>query len=413
LERLRHNKAAGWLIFLFILLAGYLIRVIDGYNIVYFTLLFAAILLVIPFRHAFGALQVNLSRVLLGLLFVFSGFVKGVDPVGTKYRIEDYFIAFGTDWAGPLAMTLSIILNAWEFILGIILLFNIRMKLTRWPLLVTMIFFTVITINDAFNNPVPDCGCFGDALIITNWQTLYKNLVINALLLIVFFAVERSDDWFNVRTEVLITLAFFMGFLGFEAYNIRHLPVLDFRDWKVGKRMVHENPLPKQYYLTYRHIETGEEKEYLSPDYPYNDSVWVATHEFVRQRIVDPNPPLHTLHLEDAAGNDLTASVVASPDRQYILVAEDLDLASLKHMERIREFARACEEHGIPFVAVTSSLPEQVERFKETNQLGLDFYYADDVTLKAMIRSNPGLILMQDGVVKGKWHHNDWPEGIR
>ena len=409
---MRHNKAAGWLIFLFILLAGYLIRVIEGYNIVYFTLLFAAILLVIPFRHAFGVLQVNLSRIVLGLLFVFSGFVKGVDPIGTKYRIEDYFIAFGTDWASPLAMVLSVILNAWEFILGIILLFNIRMKLTRWPLLVTMIFFTLITINDAFNNPVPDCGCFGDALIITNWQTLYKNLVINALLLIVFFSVDRSADWFKGRTEGIIALVFLAGFLGFEVYNIRHLPVLDFRDWKVGNRMVHENPLPKQYYLTYRHIETGEEKEYLSPDYPYNDSSWVASHAFVRQRVVDPNPPLHTLHLEDAEGNDHTATVIANPDRQYIIVAEDLDKTCIRHIDRIRAFARACEEHGVALAAVTSSLPEQVEQFKESNQLSLEFYYADDVTLKAMIRSNPGLILMQDGVVQGKWHHNDWPDGI-
>ncbi len=410
MEKIKRNRAAGWIIFIFILGSGYLIRFIDGYNLVYFTLLFAAIYLVIPFRHAFGNFQVNLSRVLLGLLFIFSGFVKGVDPVGTKYRIEDYFIAFGTEWASPLAMVLSVVLNAWEFILGVILLFNIRMKFSRWPLLITMLVFTVITVNDAFNNPVPDCGCFGDALLITNWQTLYKNLVINALLLIVFFTVHRTSDWFRGRTEAVIVAVFMAAFLGFEIYNIRHLPMLDFRDWKVGRRMAHEEPLPKKYYLTYRNTVTGEEEEYLSPDYPYNDSAWVAAHEFVRQRVVDPNPPLHALHLEDGEGADFTAAIVENPGLQYIMVAENLKEANLDRIGHIREFIAACRDRGIGIAVITSSLPDQVEAFQEEHGLDADFYYADDITLKAMIRSNPGLILLEDAVVKGKWHYNDWPE---
>ena len=410
MEKLRRNKAAGWIIFLFILFSGYLIRFIEGYNLLYFTLLFAAIFLVIPFRHAFGGLQVNLSRILLGVLFIFSGFVKGVDPVGTMYRIEDYFIAFGTEWASPLAMVLSVVLNAWEFILGIVLLFNIRIKFTRWFLLLTMVIFTILTINDAFYNPVPDCGCFGDALIITNWQTLYKNLVINALLLIVFFTVDRCKDWFSGRTELLIVSGFMVLFLGFEVYNIRHLPVLDFRDWKVGSRMAHEDPLPKKYYLSYRNTETGEETEYLSPDYPYNDSVWVATHEFVRQRVVDPNPPLHTLHLEDEEGNDFTANIIENPDMQYLMVAENLEHASLRELPRIKGCIDACRDQDIAFAVATSSLPGQVAAFRQEHGLEAEFYYADDITLKAMIRSNPGLVLLQDAVVKGKWHFNDWPE---
>lgn len=412
MEKLQRNKAVGWFIFLFILLAGYLIRFIEGYNIVYFTLLFAAIFLVIPFRHAFNSFQIVLSRILLGLLFIFSGFVKGVDPVGTMYRIEDYFIAFGTDWAMSLALPLSMVLNAWEFILGIILLFNIRIVVTRWLLLITMVFFTVITINDAFNNPVPDCGCFGDALIITNWQTLYKNLVINALLLIVFFTQHRVKDWFKLRTEMVLLGVFLLGFLGFEVYNIRHLPVLDFRNWKVGNRMAHENPLPKKYYLTYKNTESGEEKEYLSPDYPYDDSVWAATHEFVSQRVVDPNPPLHELHAEDEAGNDMTASLIGNPDWQYLMIAEDLDKTNLKRITTIREFIDQCNEEGIAFAVLTSSLPETVEAFKNEHQLDADFFYADDITLKAMIRANPGLILLKDAVVTEKWHYNDWPEEI-
>lgn len=411
-ESLQRNKTLGWLIFLFILVSGTLIRIIEGYNLVYFTLLFGVILLVIPFRHTFGSAQIALSRLLLAALFIFSGFVKGVDPVGTEYRIEDYFIAFGSEWAVPFSLPLSVLLNGWEFMLGIVLLFNIKMKFMRWPLLVTMVLFTIVTLNDAFNNPVPDCGCFGDALIITNWQTLYKNLVINALLLIVFFTAARTPDWFTPRSELVILLVFFAGFLYFEVHNIRHLPLLDFRDWKVGNRMAHENPLPKKYYLTYKNTETGEEKEYLSPDYPYGDSVWVATNEFVRQRVVDPNPPLHDLHLEDVTGNDNTATIVENTELQYLMVAVDLDKTNLKHMGEIQAFIARCQEQQIAVALVTSSLPDQVEAFLAAHKLELDYYFADDITLKAMIRSNPGLLLLKDAVVLDKWHHNDWPADV-
>lgn len=410
MEQIQKNRILGWVIFLFILSAGLLIRAIEGYNLVYFFMLFVAIFLVIPFRNAFGKEQIVLSRLLLGLLFIFSGFVKGVDPVGTEYRIEDYFIAFGTEWAIPFSLTLSFVMNTWEFILGVILLFNVRMKLMRWPLLLTMLIFTIVTINDAFNNPVPDCGCFGDALIITNWQTLYKNLVINALLLIVFFTVDRSKDWFSLRTEMIILAAFLIGFISFEAYNLHHLPVLDFRSWKIGSQMAHENPLPKKYYLTYKNIDSGEETEYLSPDYPYDDTVWTATHEFVSQRIIDPNPPLHDLHLEDMDGNNFTADIIENEELQYLIIVEDLDKTNLKKIVEIREFVNDCYSNGIAIAMVTSSLPEQVESFLSAHQIDVDYYFSDDIALKAMIRSNPGLVLLKNAEVIDKWHYNDWPK---
>jgi len=344
------------------------------------------------------------------LLFIYSGFVKGVDPVGTQYRIEDYFMAFGTDWAMGLALPLSVVMNAWEFILGIIVLFSIRIRFTRWLLLLTMAVFTIVTINDALYNPVPDCGCFGDALIISNWQTLYKNLVIDALLLLVFFSASKSGSYFPAKVEAGIFIVFLLGFVWFEFYNIRHLPMMDFRDWKVGNKMMHEDPLPKEYYLSYKNTESGEITEYLSPDYPYNDSSWMATHEFVSQRVVDPNPPLHDLGIEDVGGNDVTPMIVENPDLQFVLVAEYLDETSLKKIEEINKFIESCNEQGIAFVTLTSSIPEEVEAFKSKYKLETEFYFSDDISLKSMIRSNPGLILLKEGVVLDKWHYNDFPK---
>lgn len=398
-----------WIILIGILLSGFLIPRYEVYNTFFISLLTIEIVLVVFFSKRFNNAQITISRILLGLLFIYSGFVKGVDPVGTEYRIIDYFIAFGTEWAIPLALPLSVLLNSVEFVLGVLLLLNISIQITSWLVVLMMATFTVVTLNDAMYNPVPDCGCFGDALVISNWQTFYKNIVIDALLLIVFFSRRRIGKWFNIKTEWAILVVSILGFVVFEVYNIRHLPVIDFRDWKVGKNMVNDNPLPMKYYLTYQHIETGEEKEYLSPDYPYNDSVWLAEWKFVNQRVEDPNPKLHDLRIEDVDGIDFTDQFISNPGFQFMLVAGDLSSSSLKNWDKIESIFEYCEKAEISFVIITSSLPEEVIRFKKINLPYAEYYYADDITMMSMIRSNPGLILLKNGVIQGKWHFNDFP----
>ncbi|MCD4664201.1 MAG: hypothetical protein K8R68_02950, partial [Bacteroidales bacterium] len=196
---------------------------------------------------------------------------------------------------------------------------------------------------------------------------------------------------------------------GFEIYNIRHLPVMDFREWKEGNKMVNANPLPLEYYLTYRNIETGKEKEYLSPDYPYNDSVWMSKREFIRQRIVDSNPQIHDLKIDNEIGDDITPLIIENPDYQFILVSYDLSKADLKRINEIRGFINICNDKGIFFVVLTSSVPDEAEMFIKDFKLDADIYFADDIVLMAMIRSNPGLILLKDAVVLKKWHYNDFP----
>lgn len=404
------NKLAGWVLFILILFSGYLISVYEGFSPFFVTILTAEVILVFLFHKSFSAINITLARTILALIFIFSGFVKGIDPVGTEYRIIDYFIAFGTDWASPLALPLSVILNAWEFILGALLLLNIRIKITSWLVLGTMVTFTLITINDATNNPVPDCGCFGDVLLISNWQTFYKNLVIDALLLIVFLYRKRNSAWIAPKVELSVSTLLLLAFVLFEIYNIRHLPVIDFRVWKTGNKMVHENPLPEQYFLTYKNKNTNEEKEYLSPDYPYSDSAWVANWEFVSQRVVDPNPPLHDLFITDELGADYTQSLIENSECQFLIIAYDLNKTSTKKVSDIKSFINECNNSGISCGLVTASLPEEAKNYLARHQLALEVYYADDIALMTMIRSNPGLVLFKDGVVLGKWHYNDWPE---
>ncbi|HOI86919.1 MAG TPA: hypothetical protein PLV51_03560 [Lentimicrobium sp.] len=352
-----------------------------------------------------------ISRIFVGVVFIFSGFVKGIDPLGTAYRLEDYFIAFGTEWMIPLALVLSIMLSTMEFVLGVVVLLNLKPGVNAWLLLGVMSFFTILTLNDAINNPVPDCGCFGDAIVLTNWQTFYKNVILMIPTLILFVWRKKTKDNYGAFTSYGTAALFAALFAGLSVYCYRHLPVIDFMDWKVGNKMVNENPLPVKYYLTFRNVVTGKTQEYLSPDYPYNDSVWMTQWEFVDQRIDDPNVSLaHDLQIIDREGNDYTADFLENPACQFFLITWDVEKANEKGLMRMNDFAAAAEADGNGFIALTSSLDPQIDGVSVKLGLSYDFFHADDITLKTMVRANPGLIALSNGVVIGKWHFNDFPD---
>jgi len=352
-----------------------------------------------------------LSRILVGLVFIFSGFVKGVDPLGTAYKIQDYFIAYHAEWAIPVALPLSIFLCTFEFSLGVLLVLNVRIRLVSWLTLLTMMFFTIITYYDAIENPVPDCGCFGDALILTNWQTFYKNLVIMAFVLLMFARIKKMKGLFSKGIEWMIVVLVFIVFASFSFYNYQHLPMMDFRAWKVGSRMVPENPLPKEYYIIYRNTATNEEKEYLSKDIPWQDSTWASQWEYVSTREYDPNDVgSHGLAIIDSSGTDVTDAYIGNHEFQFFIIAYDLQKTNEKAFERIKLLYQKTEAADISFIGITSSDQEEIVKFKEKDQVSFDFYFADDTSLETIIRSNPGLMLMKNGVVLGKWHYNDLPE---
>jgi uncharacterized membrane protein YphA (DoxX/SURF4 family) len=356
-------------------------------------------------------LLANICRILVALVFIFSGFVKGVDPLGTAYRIEDYFIAFGTDWANPLSLFLSVFLCALEFTLGFSLLFNFRLKYLAWPLLLMMAFFTVLTLNDAIFNPVPDCGCFGDALKLTNWETFYKNVVLIILVVFIFIYRNKYRSMFLPRIDHMAIAVIFGGFILFSVYQVGHLPWIDFLGWKKGTDLVPDNPGQSKVYLTYRNKTSGEKKEYLSPDYPWNDSTWLADWEFESQRVDDSGVIKgHTLKIFDAEGNDFTQTFINNPGYQFLVVSYDLGSASEKGFKKINRLSKDISGNGHSLVVLTGSIEDEILSFRQGMDPGLEFYNADDVELKMMIRSNPGLILLKDGVVMEKWHWRDLPD---
>lgn len=352
----------------------------------------------------------NFSRIIIGLIFIFSGFVKGIDPLGTAYRIEDYFIAYGTEWAMPLALFLSVSLSALEFLLGVILVLNVRIRFFSWPLFLLVIFFIFLTLYDAVYEPVPDCGCFGDVFTISNWNTFYKNLILIIFVSIIF--VNRKDfrSPFSIKAQNAIGFAFASIFVIFSVYNYQHLPIIDFREWKTGNDMVPEEQGSAKIYLTFRNVESGETKEYLSPDYPWKDSIWMENWEFVDQRIDESGLIKgHELMIEDEEGLDVTENFINNPNFQMLLIAYDLGSTDEESFKDIEKLFKQGELDGCSLIIVTSSLPEDVKEFRKNLDPNIEFYYADDVVLKTMIRANPGLMLMKDAVVMGKWHFNDMP----
>ncbi len=349
-----------------------------------------------------------ISRVVVGVTFVFSGFVKGVDPMGTMYKIQDYFIAYNMDWALPTAIFFSFLLVTLEFALGIYLLLNLRIKLASRILLVMMSFFTVVTLFDALYNPVADCGCFGEAIKLTNWETFYKNLVLMVFTLIVVFTPRHKKVTMSLKRQDTVGLLFIIAFALFSFYSYKNLPPLDFRDWKEGKNMKQQGE--EKYYLIYKNVNSGETKKYLSSKIPYNDTTWTNNWEFVKQKIdYSEVKRKHNLQIIDFNGNDVTQSIIENPEYQFVVSAYSFDEASLRGLQQIVQLYKALDDKGYQFALLTSALKNRVEEFYKRYDTSIPVYQADDIELKSIIRSNPGLILLKNGIVLEKWHYSNIP----
>ncbi|MGD9558565.1 MAG: BT_3928 family protein [Mangrovibacterium sp.] len=360
----------------------------------------------------------HIARVLLGLVFVFSGFVKGIDPLGSAYKFSDYFQAWGLDFFSHLAFLSGVLLSAFEFIVGVALLVNVLPSFFSVLALLFMIFFTGLTLVVAIGNPVSDCGCFGDAFKLTNWQTFGKNLFLLALAL-VFRKYRRfgdGDRYILLKSVFSVITLFAYGYL--VSYSYHHLPIIDFRPYKVGTNLAEAVAIPvdapRDIYentFIYKQKRTGEEKKFTEEDYPWRDSLnW----EFVSMdsRLVKKGyeAPVKNFSIETAEGEDVKDFYLHDPAYTFILSVYDEQKANLSTMDKIRTLASYSEENDIRFIGLTSATPRAADRFKAENGLDFDFFYADDITLKTMIRSNPGLILLRNGVIAGKWHFNDIPE---
>lgn len=355
-----------------------------------------------------------IARVAVGLVFLFSSFVKGVDPLGTSYKITEYltawsFFGISFEWLVPLATLMAMGLIVAEFTVGVMLIFGSFRRLSAWLLLLMMLFFTVTTLFDAITNEVTDCGCFGDAIKLTNWQTFWKNVVLDVPTVWIFLTRDlRRRKRFE--RDVLIALFAVVAMVIFGLFNINNEPCIDFRAWKVGNQMMDtdENAEVKSF-VTYRNKTTGETVEIPSAELvtKLEEPGWEDAWEWESSRVEDPHEiKADGFSMLDLEMNDHAKELIGSPDYLLIATIHHLDKVKKSGVESIRDVMRVAEENGVQMVVLSSALPEDVQSFLYLNKLDdLEFYFADATAIETMLRSNPGFILLKEGKVLGKWHH--------
>lgn len=355
----------------------------------------------------------SIARTLLALTFLFSGFVKAVDPLGTVYKIQDYLHeGFGGvfQWAIPAAGVAAVCLITLEWLLGISMLLNVRTQWTSWITLLFYCIMTPLTLYIAIANPVSDCGCFGDALVITNWQTFWKNIIL--LLLSICFVVCRKaiPELFSWWMEIIIALAALGSVAGIMGYSYTHLPQIDFRPYKVGNHIPTLMEIPDdaevdQYEITLIYAKDGKEQTFTLENYPKGDPEWT----FVDQKSVLIKkgyvPPIHDFEIETLEGDYITQDILESEEPVTLVVMYDLSKTDTTQLEKLMYMI-----HEYPRVYfLTASGEEEIFAFAE--ELGWDeettystFCFTDPITLKTIVRANPGVIVVQNGTIIDKYN---------
>uniref|UniRef100_UPI00404899E2 BT_3928 family protein n=1 Tax=Polaribacter sp. TaxID=1920175 RepID=UPI00404899E2 len=312
-------------------------------------------------------LLVQLSRIIVGVLFIFSGFVKLVDPLGSKYKFEEYFgqSVLDMEYLIPYALAFSILLIIVEILLGLVLLLGCRIKITLWSLFVLNTLFLFLTWYSAYYNKVTDCGCFGDAIKLTPWETFYKNIIL--MILIVFMLMRMKDikSIFSVKVSQVITVLSLISFIYITYHVLVHLPIIDFRAYAIG------NNIP------------------VGMEYKGDGEI----------------PPIHDFYLEDAQ-SDLAPEILKM-DKVLLVIVYDLDKADKNGFKAIKTVTERAMKKGYKVYGASASFTDELILAKEKYELPFDFLFCDGTTLKTMVRSNPGLMMLNKGTIVGKWNWND------
>lgn len=361
-----------------------------------------------------GRFAQAVCRWFIGIVFLFSGFVKAVDPIGTNYKICDYLEAFGLPELSVLALPAAFAMIMVEFTIGFNMIFSLKLKVTSIVAALFMAVMTPLTLYLAVANPVSDCGCFGDAIVISNWQTFWKNIIIDFFLVLLFFTLKYNRPRLTDAGQWICMLLPLLTSLGLEIYCYRHLPIIDFRPYKVGNNIQELMAIPEdapvdKYNTTFIYSKDGVEKEFSLSDAPFEDSTWV----FVRQNteLIERGyvPPIHDFSIVIDGEDDITDLVLERDGYTLLVISSKLETADSKGFKRINEVSRWAAERNIPVYWLTASFHSVIDEFVRDNGVTCTMAQTDEITLKTIVRSNPGLVLLKKGTVVEKWHVNELP----
>lgn len=361
------------------------------------------------------AVALYVARTVVGLTFILSGFVKAIDPLGTQYKIQDYLAAIPPSLSLPdmLTLLMSVSLSMGEFTLGAFMLTAISRRVTARLTLLFMVVMTAVTVWIYIADPVKDCGCFGDALTLTNLETLLKNIVLLALAALVAWRPTHIGRLMSRSNQMLLGQMLMVTPVALSFWCLYDLPLIDFRPYHIGADIKAGMEIPEGaeqpvFDTTFIMEKDGERREFTLDNYP--DSTWT----FVDSKTVTVKegyvPPIHDFSITAADGEDITDMVLGREGYTFLLISPDLDKADDQNFGDIDQIYEFCQDNSIPFYCLTASTEKSQQHWQNITGAEYPFCMTDATTLKTMIRSNPGLMLLEKGVVRGKWSHNRLPE---
>ena len=362
--------------------------------------------------HIASSISINALRFALALVFAFSGIVKAIDPMGTVYKLGDYAEAFGLAVPFGLLLIGAMLLIIWEYVMGICLFFGIYRRFHLVQMIAFLAVMTPLTYYLALHNPVTDCGCFGDAVVLTNWQTFGKNVV---LLLMAIISLIGNKFIYRIISERVQWLAFVyavVSLMVFMPYSLRHLPIVDFRPYHVGANIIEGMTIPEgapqdEYETLFVLEKDGEQRTFTFDDYP--DSTWTFVSR--ENRLVSKGyvPPITDFYITDLDGEDFTWELLEQPGYTFLVVAPNLNRSDEGMLDVINDLHDYAKVNDYAFYMLTSSGAEAIAQWIDHTGASYPYLQADEILLKTMIRANPGLILLKDGTVIGKWSKADMP----
>ena len=358
-----------------------------------------------------------LLRIVVGVLFIFSGLIKANDPSGLSYKMNEFFEVWHMYWAMPYSMALSIAMIAFEIIAGVAVLIGAAYRAFSFLLLLLTAFFTFLTAYVYLTDKIKECGCFGDCIKMTNAETFWKDVVLLIMVLILFAYRKSIKPVFSgyPTTAIMILTAFFA--FGVQWYVLEHLPFIDCLPYKKGtnvweKMQVPPGSVPDQYESVMIYEKDGQQKEFTMENYPWQDTTW----KFVdrKDKLIkkgNAEPEIKDFTITDAEGTDHAQEILATPGYTFFLFVRDPGSAREDNVEDLKNLMAKANQYNIPFYVLSSGSRESTDAFKEKYQLhAAEYMVLDGTVSKTAMRSNPGLMLLKDGVIQEKWSFRDYPK---
>ena len=355
---------------------------------------------------------ISISRLLVGILFIISGLIKANDTIGFSYKLGEYFEVFGMEWLTAFALILAVSICIFEIMLGVMLLIGSRIRFTTWSLLLMIVFFTFLTFFSAYFNKVTDCGCFGDALKLTPWQSFYKDLVLLFFILIIFKNQNKLQVYFTKKAENIINTFVLILCICFVWSTYSYLPYKDFRPYAIGENILEGMLIPEDasqdvFEDTWHYEIDGETRQFTTEQEPWK--IEGAKYVERKTKLIEKGyePPIQNFSISKDEV-DITDSILFAK-KTYLVIAYNIEKSDEGASKNLSDLFLACEKNGITFVALSASSDELIDEFIHENNIMFPYHFMDETTLKTIIRSNPGLVKIEEGTITDKWHFNDFP----